>query len=247
MALSTSRSRAARFHALDRSTRPALVRRLHRFFVGQARRVVEAYLAEQMVKAVDDPATQPPQAEELLPDSERNLLWLAMLPYLLQAILNALDMAGTMVGLTAVLETDPRVHRLLSEAQLRLAGVHAATLDAVRTTLAEGFSRGYSARQIAYGVPDQDYPGLAATVAETYAGRARTIATTEIAVARQNAALERYQEAGVATVLVHDGPGCQWETHNSGGPANGTVRTVIEAHGHPTAHPNCSRVFTPVR
>lgn len=249
MALSTSRNRAARFHALDKNLRPALTRRLHRFFVAQARRVVAAYLAEYAVKAdvLDDPATQPPQAEELLHDQERNDLWLAILPFLWQAILSSMDMAGHMVGLNVVVETDPRVQRLLHDGRLRLAGVHDATLAAVRATLAEGFRRGYSPRQIAYGVPDDDFAGLASSVAETYAGRAKVIAVTEIATARQLAALERYQEAGVGMVQVMDGASCQWVTHDSGGLAAGTIRTVIEAHAHPTSHPNCQRVFVPVR
>lgn len=249
MAISTSRNRAAAFHALDKRHRPAMVRRLHRFFVAQARRVVERYLAEFSVKAsaLDQPATQPPQPEELLPTSEWNSLWLVLLPYLLQVILDALNMAGDMVGLDAVIEMDPRVQRLLLQAQLHLAGVHRTTLNAVRTTLAEGFSQGYSPRQIAYGVPQDHFDGLASSVAETYSGRALTIAETEIVTARQHAALERYQEAGIAMVLVSDGAGCGWESHDSGGEANGTVRTLLDANNHPLGHPHCHRAFTPVR
>lgn len=226
-----------------------MVRRLHRFFVAQARRVVERYLAEFTVKAdvLDEQATQPPQAEELLPDSEWNSLWLVLLPYLLQVILDSVDMAGHMVGLTAVVVTDPRVQRLLSNARLHLAGVHRTTLNAIRTTLAEGFRRGYSPRQIAYGVPEDGFDGLASSVAETYAGRAKVVVVNEIAVARQMAALERYQEAGVGMVQVIDGASCQWITHDSGGLASGTIRTVIEAYSHPVSHPNCQRVFTPLR
>lgn len=247
--LSTTRNRAAAFHALDKRLRPALVRRLHRFFNAQARRVVAAYLAEYSIKAdvLDEPATQPPQAEELLHDQERNELWLAVLPFLLQAILSAMDMAGSMVGLTAIVETDPRVQRLLSDARLHLAGVHGTTLNAVRTTLAEGFKRGYSPRQIAYGVPEYGFAGLAVSVAETYVGRARTIADDQIVTARQRAAIERYQEAGVAMVQVVDGAACQWETHDSGGPSNGTIRTLHDAYAHASAHPHCARVFVPVR
>lgn len=249
MALSTSRNRAARFHALDKRHRPAMVRRLHRFFVAQARRVVERYLVEFSVKAsvLDQPATQPPQPEELLPTLEWNSLWLVLLPYLLQVILDALTMAGEMVGLDVIVETDPRVQRLLSQAQLHLAGVHRTTLNSIRTTLAEGFSRGYSPRQIAYGVPSAGYLGLAHSVAEAYAGRALVVAEDQIVRARQHAALERYQEAGIAMVHVSDGAGCGWESHNSGGEANGTLRTLIDASNYPLSHPHCHRAFTPVR
>lgn len=282
--LSTSRNRAARFHALDKNLRPAFVRRLHRFFVAQSRRVLAAYLAEYTAKGLDglvlatdsrsgvtasqprirtrlvdsespsmkadlldEPAPQPPHVEELLHDQERHLLWLAVLPFILRATLASAELAGSMVGLHALVETDPRVQRLLRDAELRLASVHASTLAVVRETLAEGFARGYSPRQIAYGVPGDGFVGLASSVAETYAGRARTIATDQIVVARQRAALKRYQDAGVAMVRVMDGAGCQWITHDSGGQAAGTIRTVIEAYSHPSAHPHCSRVFVPLR
>lgn len=249
MVLATSLHRAQRFRALDRGIQTSLTRRLHRFFVAQARRVVGRY-RDEFFKAIDpndEPAGQPPNAEELLPDSERREFWLAVLPFLLQATLNASDHAGLLVGLSVTVETDPRVQRLLSEAQLHLAGVHDTTLSAIRATLAEGFRRGYSARQIAYGVPAENFRGLADSVAEVYSGRARTIATTELATARNKASLERYQEAGVNTVYIVDGPGCGWTRHDDPDLANGSIRTLSEAHASPTSHANCQRVLLPGR
>lgn len=225
--------------------RPALVRRLHRFFVGQARRVLAQYLAEFLDSGHVAPL--PPAAEELLPDSERSALWLAVLPFLLQAILNALDLAGQIVGLQPLEQTDPRVQRLLHDARLQFAGVHATTLDAIRATLAEGFRMGYSPRQIAYGVPQDGFTGLAHTVAETYVNRSQTITRTTIATLRQNAAVERYQEAGVSAVHVLDGYDCGWSEHDDPDKASGTMRLMHEAMQYPIGHPNCSRIFLPLR
>lgn len=272
MALSTSRNRSAAFHALDKRHQPVLVRRLHRFFIGQARRVVERYLAEYAVLgrvgegsaavvvsdskravpqvstlSLDQPATQPPQAEELLPTPEREALWQAVLPFILQVILNAAELAGSMVGLGALEVTDPRVQRSLADARLHLAGVHDTTLAAIRTMLAVGFQRGYTPLQIAYGVQGAGYIGLAHIVAETYVNRSRLIGSTEIAVARQNTALERYQQAGVAMALITDGMDCGLEDHDDSTKANGMMLSLIQASKYPISHPGCARIFLPVK
>lgn len=240
--LSTSHSRAQRFHALDRGIRDHLTSRLHRYFNAQARRVVSVYLSEY--PQIDQPSLRPPHAEELLPDSE---LWPVVLPFLLQAILNASELAGALVGLEPLEAEDPRVQRLLNDAHQRIGTVHAATLNAVRTTLAEGVSRGYSPRQIAHGVPLANYSGLANTVGEMYSGRALNIARTEIATVRQLTALERYQEAHVSLAYVVDESECGWTSHADPEVANGTMRTLIEARQHPLSHPGCGRVFLPIR
>lgn len=226
---------------------------MRRFFRGQARRVVDRFLYPHIqVKADEDlepdpsaPVTVPPAPEELLPDSEKGLLLLALTPFLLQAILQAGNLAGTLVGVPILVMHDPRVAEILKQAGTRIAGMEQTTLEAVRATLAEGVLRGYSARQIAYGVPEDGFLGLNSTVSETYKGRAELIARTEIVHARQLVALERYAEAGYNMIYVTDGFSCGWTTHNDPDTANGSVRTVTECSGWPLAHPSCQRVFLP--
>lgn len=236
---------AARFHALDQRLRPAFIRRLQRFFAGQAERVLTRYLA--LYGAADTIAPQP-APEELLPDEERTHLWLALLPFLLTTTTQSGTLAGNLVGLAELTETDPMVSELLNEAGTRLAGMHRTTLDAVRTTLADGAARGYTVSQIAQGVPDDGFRGLRAVVTETYRGRAETIARTELAQASARVAIDRYQQAGHPMVYVVDGTtptACGWLYHDDDDKANDTWRTVIDARAHPVSHPNCVRRFLP--
>lgn len=239
---------ARRFHALDRHLGLAFALALQRFFAAQSGRVLARYLGLYVLLEGLFPQPKP---EELLPDFERQLLWLAMLPFLSQAIQQSGNLAGDLVGFEDLAEADPRVAELLSETLPRIAWMHRTTLDAIRTTLADGAARGYSATQIAHGVPEDDFRGLSAVVKETYKGRAETIARTEIARATNLAALERYQEAGASEVYVIDGttpaPGCGWLYHDDKDKANDTWRTVIDARQHPQAHPNCVRRFLPPR
>lgn len=237
MALSTSRARADRFRALDKGLRAALVRRLHRFFIAQARRVAERYGAEfPDTSAI---VTQPPSAEELLPDAERRELWSVVLPIILQAILNAANLAGELVGIPGIEPTDPRVHRLVNDAQAHMAEVHDTTLAAIRGVLTRGFRERWTVGQMT--------AELAATVAEIYANRTLTIARTELANVRQLASLERYQEAGIAMVHVIDGPDCGWTHHGDPDQANRSVRHMIDAREYALSHPNCQRVCLPLR
>jgi hypothetical protein len=76
--------------------------------------------------------------------------------------------------------------------------------------------------------------------------RGRVIARTELALADQAAATDRYREAGVKAVEVFDGPGCGWTSHDDGDNANGTIRTLRQAEAQPLSHPNCRRTFMPV-
>lgn len=196
------------------------------------------YLAEFDVRS-DQPASRPPYAEEVLPAVEQQQLWLAVQPFVLRISLNAGTLAGQLVGLPEMTSDDWRIPRLLADAQTQILEAHDTTLAAIRQTLELGFMQHETARQIA----DQ----LRLTVRQVYAGRAWTIARTEIARASNLAALERYQEAGVSTVLVSDETVCGWTRHDDEDKANGTLRTVIAARQFPLSHPNCGRRLLPVR
>ncbi len=246
---------ARRFHRLDANLAPSFTRHMQRFFSDQSGRVLHRFLlgipAERWdvhtkADGFDELPPAMPPAEEVLPEDENQRLWLALLPFLLAATTNSASLAGELVGTSGLIGQDPRIDHLLRDAGTRIAGIHRTTLNAIRTTLAEGVSRGYSARQIAYGVPEDGFRGLRDVVTEVYKGRALTIATNEIANARAMAAAEMFQEAGVQMVYISDGSGCGWSSHNSGDRANGTRRTLIEYRQTPFSHISCVRVGLPV-
>jgi hypothetical protein len=224
MALATKQNRADAFYALDKGISRALAARLRRFSRAQARRVVTAY-------RMDPTAT----AEELLPESERRDLWLAIQPFVLQATLNAAEVAGEMVGLPAFSLQPQATMALLADAQRHVDEAHDTTLKAVRACIA-----------------DDDVLGVDLTAGDLHHAviqphRSQTIAQTEIANARQLAALERYQEARLSAVDVVDEPGCGWTSHEDPNKANGPVRLLHDARAQPLSHPNCRRVFLPAR
>jgi hypothetical protein len=80
---------ARRFHRLDANLRPAFTRHLQRFFATQSARVIHRFLlavpAAHWDRATKDDFEElpvvPPTAEEILPDEERQLLWLALVPF----------------------------------------------------------------------------------------------------------------------------------------------------------------------
>ena len=69
--------------------------------------------------------------------------------------------------------------------------------------------------------------------------RGKMIARTELALIDQEAATDRYREAGIKAVEVFDGPGCGWTSHDDGDVANGSIRTINQAEAQPLSHPNC--------
>lgn len=77
---------------------------------------------------------------------------------------------------------------------------------------------------------DQNYKSGASRIARTETGRFLNIGS-----------LDRYGEAGVQKVRVHDGDGCAICAL-----INGEVWTIDEAYQKTLQHPNCERSFRPV-
>lgn len=120
-----------------------------------------------------------------------------------------------------------------------------------RATTINDTTREAVARVIDQGIADrltdsQIADRLEGVVEQTYAGRADTIARTELAIVDQDAAHDRYREAGVGQVEIFDGPNCGWTFHDDPDKANGSIRTLNEAEDYPIAHPNCVRASAPV-
>jgi hypothetical protein len=152
---------------------------------------------------------------------------------LLRAALPALDLP---------LAPDPAATRaILAEAGTRVARITETTRTGIRAALVEGQQRGYSARQIAQGVPADGYRGIAGLIDETWRGRALTIARTELQHAMLVAAQQQYAATGVVeALLVHDG----MDFDEPCRARNGTVVPIsarVELN-----HPNCTVRISPV-
>jgi len=135
---------------------------------------------------------------------------------------------------------------ILSQIALRVVGINGTTQLAIQTAIDLGRQRGYNNYTLARGVPADNFPGVRALVQETYAGRAQTVARTELAVLQTQVATTRYRNLGVVEVEIMDGDGCGWTRHDDPDVANGSVRGVDEAERQPISHPNCVRVVLPI-
>lgn len=156
------------------------------------------------------------------------------------------ELAGELVGEPPLAIGDPGYSLIQRQIARRVVDINATTRRAIQDTLIDGLNRGYAARQIAEGVPDDEFRGLRSIVRETYKGRAQTIARTETADVAQRAADDRYRAAGVEEVDIYDGPGCGWTSHDDPDVADGSRRTLAELAAHRLSHPNCVRVPYPV-
>ena len=176
-------------------------------------------------------------------DDERARLERILGPYY-QATLEAINVilanllppdANTMVV------SDAAVARILGEAATRVVRIDETTRAAVRAQLQLGQLRGYSNWQIAHGVEADGYRGIDGLFQETWAGRADTIARTELQHASVVASRDRFVASGVVDrVRIIDGD--TWDATCSD--RNGRIVPIEQA---PTlAHPNCTLVLVPV-
>ena len=105
-----------------------------------------------------------------------------------------------------------------------------------------GNANGWSVDQLVRG--DENQPGLRTIVDETYKGRARTIARTELGEAQNSATVSRYKEAGVKLVEILDGGSTDDDEECQ--IANGQIWTVDYFNSNRLEHPNCTRAAAPV-
>jgi hypothetical protein len=137
--------------------------------------------------------------------------------------------------------TDPAVRRVLADAGGRIKGINDTTRSELADVLQYGEAHGWSIDDLVAGDPANNIPGIKDVIAETYAGRADTVARTEMAWAQQTASVGRYAAAGVANVLVLDNGAS--DDDEPCVTANGQIWTLDEADANPIEHPNCTRGF----
>lgn len=258
-----SRTRALRIVRLIRREQDITARRLSaglRSLFRKQGRYATAVFLDEPVKARHEwnlsvqhfrGARRPPHyknlsAAAMIPPGDDEAMFLLARQHLGNMVVQVGAIAAELVGSAPIVADTVTHEALVQKAGRRLRNVNSATRRAIASTLADGFTRGFSPTQIAQGVPDEGFTGLRSVVQETYKGRAETIARTESAIASQEAASNRYAAAGVTHVEIEDGPGCGWTRHDDGDIAHGSIRTLGAVNSHPISHPNCVRVSLPV-
>jgi len=159
------------------------------------------------------------------------------------------DVGGAALGDGAAFSlTEQNIDRALERSGELIQGINDETRAGVQRTLQTAHDRGYTIDEIARGVPEEDFPGLAQSHSFSK-GRARTIARTEMANAQGQGASARYraaEDAGVSVLIrVADGDGCGWLSHDDPEKADGMLVTISEFEDHVIAHPNCVRAPIP--
>ena len=138
-------------------------------------------------------------------------------------------------------QSDPAVVAALKQSGARITGILDTTRDKVRSLLEYGAEQGWTIPELIRG--DDTHPGLRDVVTETYKGRAKAIARTEMGEAQQTTSIGRYRDAGVKHVTVFDGGGDDSDDECT--QLNGTTQTLVWARKNTLGHPNCVRCFGP--
>ena len=138
-------------------------------------------------------------------------------------------------------QSDPAVVAAVKQSGSRVKDINQTTRDAIREVLQTGAEQGWTIDQLVNGVGED--AGLRDVVAESYGGRSRAIARTELGEAQQIASITRYDETGVKEVVVFDGGSD--DSDDECNQLNGTVQTLAWARANTLGHTNCVRCFGP--
>jgi hypothetical protein len=123
----------------------------------------------------------------------------------------------------------------LKNAGARVADISETTRGFLARVLADGADAGLTTHELT--------DGIRLVIEESYKGRARAIARTELGTAQQNCAVARYANAGVDRVIVFDNG--QDDPDEACAAINNTTQTLAWAKANPLEHPNCTRCFAP--
>ena len=136
---------------------------------------------------------------------------------------------------------DEATRLILEEAATRVVLIDEATRSAIASTLQEGQRRGYSAFQLAHGVPEEGFQGIDGLFTQTWQGRAELVSVTEIAHAQNVASLNRYAATGMVerVQLVEN-----TDTDEPCASRNGKIVPIGEQPG--LLHPRCRLGLIPV-
>lgn len=242
---------------LQRANLPPFVRALTRAFGAQARIVIRAWEASGGDLA------------RMLAALPENVLFSAMLRHIANQHVGSRLLAQ---GFLAPLEpqppppappgAEPRIplrravtERISVQTGLKVRRVNARTVLELRRQVQLGREYQLLPSDMAYGREDRPevqaarragWRPIRDVVQETYRGRARTIARTELALAHQAGSLDEYGRAGISEVVIRDSPDCGWIGHGHPRKPNGKVYPIGIARTALISHPNCVRRALPI-
>jgi LmbE family N-acetylglucosaminyl deacetylase len=184
-----------------------------------------------------------PNAGDLLSSEDRKKLEALVKRFYVEVLTLSWDQWNYVLGVEKAFDLeDPLVGRLLKLAAQNVKEINDTTMQEIRDALKYGNANGWSVDQLVRG--DENQPGLRTIVDETYKGRARTIARTELGEAQNSATVSRYKEAGVKLVEILDGGSTDDDEECQ--IANGQIWTVDYFNSNRLEHPNCTRAAAPV-
>lgn len=177
----------------------------------------------------------------LIPDSADDVLVQAIRPGYQSVARRAWAVVNDWGGLDELPMTDAVLDAISARAEERWRGINQATRNAVAAAVEAGREAGEDGavlrRRVLAGLR-QSADGMLAQVSDA---RAEAIARTEMAIARNAGATERYRASNVEEVLVEDGE--DWDEACAA--VNGTIQTLDWADDNVIQHPRCQRTFYP--
>lgn len=224
--------------------RAASVKRMEkavdRFFAGMADRVV-ARIGKAWGLVLETKADLP-GLDDLIKDDDWLDLEKTIKRYYVEVLESSWPFWNDALGAEVAFElSDPAVVKVLKTAGSRVTLIDDATRAELQDLFSHAADQGWTLDQLVRG--DEDTPGLRSLITETYKGRARAIARTELGTAQQIVAVDRYDEAGVKRVVVFDGGSD--DSDDECNQLNSTTQTLAWARANPLGHTNCVRTFGP--
>lgn len=227
---------------------------LQRIRLDVARRMTQAVdvyfsqLADRVISRMKDEGgmmkkADLPSAGDLLTGDDKKKLESLVKRFYVEVLLLSWEQWNYVLGVEKAFDLeDPMVGQLLKLAAQNVKDINDTTMQEIRDALKYGNANGWSIDQLVRG--DENQPGLRDIVDETYKGRARTIARTELGEAQNSATASRYKEAGVKLVEILDGGNTDDDEECQ--VANGQIWTLAYFNANPLEHPNCTRAAAPV-
>jgi len=239
------RPAAARIGAALQRTRLQLVGRMapavDRYFADLAERIVaRARGAEKAVYSGNGHGVvvKLPTVADLLLHTDETALKQLFTSFTLEICRASWGTWNDALGVAIAFEqSDPAVVAALGQSGRRVAQITDVTRQALVSVLEVGASEGWTLDQLVGGVGDN--AGLRDVVEESYRGRARTIARTELGEAQGTATCERYHAVGVSQVVIFDGGSD--DSDDACNQLNGTVQTLHWYRQNLLGHPSCTR------
>lgn len=196
-----------------------------------------------MTRALARKVSAPPSSVDAAYDSDdeqRRLLVIVEAAYtrILTAVHHLVATALPLPNRDTFRVDDPATRRMLQNAANRVVGIDETTRQAIAEMIQRGQEQGLSTWEIAHG--SGDFAGIDGLFKETWAGRADTVARTELQEAQRLSALDRYHASGmVDRVKIIDG-----DYDEVCKARNGKIVPIEQAPE--LAHPNCKLVLIPI-